>query len=217
MLIDSPTSSGSLYSLAGRRKYLTHHERSAFIAAALACPRPELRSLCIVLAYTGCRISEALSLRAASVNRHDAIVAIVSLKKRGRWVVREVPIPESCVTMLVGVHRLDAASPDALLWTWCRCRAWQLVKEVMAAAGIDHGLHATPKGLRHGFGLHAVRSGVPINIVQRWLGHARLETTSIYLQASGAEERALAARMWATKSDMSEDGRRLRGDPTPDT
>ncbi len=196
MLKDSPTSSGSLYSLAGRRKYLTPKERTTFIAAAVACPRPELRSFCLILAYTGCRISEALSLRAASINRLEGIVAIVSLKKRGRWVVREVPIPISCIEMLTDVHQLDTATPDTQLWTWCRCRAWQLVKEVMAIAGIDHGLHATPKGLRHGFGLHAVRSGVPINMVQRWLGHARLETTSIYLQASGPEERALAARMW---------------------
>lgn len=196
MLTETSTSSGSLYSLAGRRKYLTHKERAAFIAAAMACTRLELRSFCLVLAYTGCRISEALSLRAASINRHEGIVAIISLKKRGRWVVREVPVPASCVEMLVSVHRLDTTSPDTPLWTWCRCRAWQLVKEVMAAAGIDHGLHATPKGLRHGFGLHAVRSGVPINLVQRWLGHARMETTSIYLQAIGVEERAIAARMW---------------------
>ena len=66
----------------------------------------------------------------------------------------------------------------------------------MADAGIGAGLHAMPKGLRHGFGLHAMRAGVPISLVQRWLGHARLETTSIYLQAIGVEERELAERMW---------------------
>jgi site-specific recombinase XerD len=66
----------------------------------------------------------------------------------------------------------------------------------MAEAGITGGIHATPKGLRHGFGLHAVRSGVPLNLVQRWLGHARMETTAIYLQAIGTEEREIAARMW---------------------
>lgn len=40
------------------------------------------------------------------------------------------------------------------------------------------------------------RSGVPLNLVQRWLGHARMETTAIYLQAMGDEEREIAARMW---------------------
>lgn len=57
-------------------------------------------------------------------------------------------------------------------------------------------MHATPKGLRHGFGVAAVQSGVPLNLVQRWLGHAKLETTAIYTNAIGDEERAIAARLW---------------------
>jgi integrase/recombinase XerD len=31
--------------------------------------------------------------------------------------------------------------------------------------------------------------------VQRWLAHARLETTAIYLQAIGEEERKIAEQM----------------------
>lgn len=67
----------------------------------------------------------------------------------------------------------------------------------MDIAGVAPGPHRTPKGLRHAFGIHAVRSGVPPNLVQRWLGHASLETTMIYLEAIGEEERAMARRMWA--------------------
>lgn len=66
----------------------------------------------------------------------------------------------------------------------------------MEQANIPDGPHATPKGLRHGFGLHAVRCGIPVNLVQRWLGHANMATTAIYLQAMGREERDIAARMW---------------------
>jgi integrase/recombinase XerD len=55
----------------------------------------------------------------------------------------------------------------------------------------------TPKGLRHSFGIHAIRSGVPLNLVQRWLGHASMTTTAIYRDALGEEEREIAARMWA--------------------
>jgi site-specific recombinase XerD len=35
-----------------------------------------------------------------------------------------------------------------------------------------------------------------MNLVQRWLGHARISTTAIYADASGPEEQALAARYW---------------------
>jgi site-specific recombinase XerD len=65
----------------------------------------------------------------------------------------------------------------------------------MVAAGLD-GPHASPKGLRHGFGVAAVCAGVPLNLVQRWLGHAQLSTTSIYADAVGEEEQSIAARMW---------------------
>jgi len=33
--------------------------------------------------------------------------------------------------------------------------------------------------------------------VQRWLGHASMTTTAIYLDALGEEEREIAARIWA--------------------
>ena len=58
------------------------------------------------------------------------------------------------------------------------------------------GLCASPKGVRHGFGIKAVTSDVPLNMTQKWLGHTRLATTLIYTDATGPEERLLAQRMW---------------------
>lgn len=188
------TGTVSLYTRTGLRKYLNAAERLRFIAAAKAFPRPEIGALCLTIAYTGCRISEALALTAASVETETGFIAIRSLKKRKQAiVVREVPVPADLLDALATMNR---DGPADRLWTLCRSRAWQLIKDVMRCAEIKPGIHFTPKGLRHGFGLHAVRSGVPLNLVQRWLGHARLETTAIYLQAMGAEEREFAARMW---------------------
>jgi hypothetical protein len=55
---------------------------------------------------------------------------------------------------------------------------------------------ASPKGLRHAFGVRAIQSGAPLNLVQRWLGHADMKTTAIYTSAVGPEERAIAAMTW---------------------
>lgn len=85
---------------------------------------------------------------------------------------------------------------QAPLWPWCRMTAWRRVSEVMEAAGIAEGPHRCPKGLRHGYGVHAVGSGVPLNLLSRWMGHASLEVTAIYANAPGEEQRAIAARMW---------------------
>jgi integrase/recombinase XerD len=58
----------------------------------------------------------------------------------------------------------------------------------------------SPKSFRHGFGVAAVSAGIPLNLVQRWLGHAQLTTTAIYADAYadavGAEEKKIAERMW---------------------
>lgn len=193
----TPTVSVTLYSARGQRKYLSADERRRFLATAMAWPRPELRTLCLVLAHTGYRISEALALTPSAIAIADGFISIRCLKKRrGAVVYREMPIPGDLAEAISSVHALDASDRSARLWRLSRSRAWQLVKAVMRAAGIADGPHATPKGLRHGFGLHAIRSGVPLNLVQKWLGHASLATTAIYLQALGSEEREFAARMW---------------------
>jgi len=185
----------SLFTPAGQRKYLTADERNRFLAAA-ATARPDVQTLCLMLAYSGCRISEALALTGAALEPSEGLVAIRSLKKRKPGVFRSVPLPPTLFDRLRMVHGAAAPTAGERLWSLSRGRAWQLVKAVMSEAGIPPGPHATPKGLRHAYALHAIRSGVPLHLVQRWLGHASMATTAIYLQAVGAEEREIAARMW---------------------
>lgn len=66
----------------------------------------------------------------------------------------------------------------------------------MIEAHIPDAPHQSSKGLRHGFGVHATVQGVPLHMLQRWLGHAQLSTTAIYADAVGKEEQDIAARMW---------------------
>jgi integrase len=42
---------------------------------------------------------------------------------------------------------------------------------------------ATPHAFRHTFGTQAVAGEVPLDVVQKVLGHASLQTTTIYVQA----------------------------------
>jgi integrase/recombinase XerD len=75
--------------------------------------------------------------------------------------------------------------------------AWRKMQSLIKAAGIPDGPHASPKGLRHGFGVTAVSKGISLNMVQKWLGHSQLTTTAIYANAVGEEEQNIASRMWA--------------------
>lgn len=190
----------SLYDQNGHRKYLTPAERETFLRTADDTER-EVRTFCATLAYTGCRISEALALTADRVDLKDGTLIFESLKKRRTGIYRPVPVPPALIDALNMVHDVRAAQKrrdrgrGVRLWPWARNTAWRHVGAVMSAARIK-GPHATPKGLRHGFGIKAVTSGVPLNTLQQLLGHAQLSTTSIYADAMGPEKRQLVERMW---------------------
>ena len=47
----------------------------------------------------------------------------------------------------------------------------------------EHLQKAAPHAFRHTFGTQAVAGEVPLDVVQKVLGHASLQTTTIYVQA----------------------------------
>jgi integrase len=189
-----------LHTADGARKYLTAGERDSFLRAAERGDR-QVRTLCMTLAYAGCRLSEALALTVGSVDLAAGVLVIESLKKRRTGIYRAVPVPPAlleALDMVHGVRELQGRRGKGRsipLWPWSRMTGWRAVHAVMDAAGLD-GPHASPKGLRHGFGVAAVSAGIPLNLVQKWLGHAQLTTTAIYANAVGEEEQSIAARMW---------------------
>ena len=75
-----------------------------------------------------------------------------------------------------------------------------LLKSVMIEADI-RGIHACAKGLRHSFAVHCVLCKIPLTTVQKWMGHVYLDTTAVYLNIIGQEERTLAARIWESIGD----------------
>ncbi len=189
-----------LHTAEGHRKYITAGERNAFLREAEQADRT-IRTLCMTLTYAGCRLSEALALTVDRVDLAAGVLTFESLKKRRDGVYRSVPVPPALLEALDMVHgiREQQASRGRgrgiQLWPWSRMTGWRAVHDIMVAARLE-GPHASPKGLRHGFGVAAVSAGIPLNLVQKWLGHAQLTTTAIYADAVGAEEKDIASRMW---------------------
>jgi integrase len=194
-----PQAGMSLYGPSGGRKYLNAVERRRFIHAARRA-EAATRLFCLVLAWSGARLSEVLALTPEIIDIESGVVSIETLKCRRRGVVRQVPLPPDVLHELDRFFKVRRRQRDPDLatdriWSWSRTTAWRRVKKVMAIAHIV-GTPAMPKGLRHGFGVKAIQSNVPLTWVQRWLGHASLRTTSIYCDVTGPDERAFAARMW---------------------
>jgi integrase len=192
----------TLYDALGRRLYLTSAERDAFLAAAMRHDR-HVRTFCSVLYYTGCRLSEALHVTPRRVDFADQVIVVESLKKRRQGVYRAVPVPPALLDTLDMVHGLSEIQRrgrrrelDQSLWVWSRTTAWRRVVAIMKQAGIAEGPHRVPKGLRHGYAIHAVNQGVPLHMLSKWMGHAIIKTTAIYANAVGQEQQAIAAGMW---------------------
>lgn len=182
----------ALFDNFGNRKYLTARERLAFVYAASRQSK-EISTFCLTLAFTGARISEVLSLTVTRVDAADEAIVFETLKQRKSGVFRAVPVPRGLLPLLTSY----AANKNGRLWPWGRTTAWKIVKSIMRDAGIAECL-CKPKALRHAFAVEAGQKGVPLNIVQRWLGHARIETTAIYASAIGDEERNLARKAWSS-------------------
>lgn len=194
-----------LYDGKSRRLYINEAERKRFGKVANRLEL-ELKAFCLTLFYTGCRLSEGLSLTVSAVDTHSHLISFRTLKKRQLHEIREVPIPPVLVTTLkLLIEQRLAQSPSAnpdtlLLWHHhgqrvSRITGYRWIKAVMDAADI-RGIQASPKGLRHGFGVHAQRCAVPLNMLRKWMGHASIETTAIYANAVGKEEMEIARRMW---------------------
>nr|WP_231100488.1 tyrosine-type recombinase/integrase [Gluconobacter potus] len=189
-----------LFDPSGARKYLTVSERAAFLKAAERAPR-DVRTLAMTLAWSGCRLSEALALTADRVDLAGGVLVFESLKKRQDGIYRAVPVPPPLLEALDLVHGIREAQArrdrgrSLRLWPVARMTGWRMVHRVMDEADLS-GPAASPKGLRHAFGVAAVSTGIPLNLVQKWLGHAQLSTTAIYANASGDEEQTIARKMW---------------------
>ncbi len=152
-----------------------------------------------LLTWTGARVSEVLALTPQSFQIDSSIVTLRDLKRR-KFTVREVPIPPELMRDLdryFGLRVKQRSEYGALqrIWRWSRVTAWRFIKGAMTSANIV-GRQACPRGLRHGFGVATLQSAVPLNLIQRWMGHSRLSTTAIYANVCGPEEIAFARQFW---------------------
>lgn len=194
----------ALFSDDGERKYLNAIERKRFYKARRIIRDKAERAFVELIFWTGCRITEALQMNFIRVNVEDCFVVFRTLKQHGKNKdkrFRIVHVPRKFMRKLDKTHRIletqrnEAANKHRRLWPFGRQKGWLLIKAVMTEARI-FGIRATPKGLRHTFGVNAIFRGAPLISLQGWMGHTNVKTTSIYLRVMGAEDRAYAKRTW---------------------
>lgn len=119
-----------LHDSAGNRKYVSTAERRRFLQVAAKTDTP-VRTFCLCLAHTGCRISEALRLTAERIGLTEGSLVFETLKKRHRGQFRRIPVPDEFLDALElahGIRRLQRGrSRSSLIWSWSRTTAWRRV------------------------------------------------------------------------------------------
>jgi site-specific recombinase XerD len=183
-----------------RDKYLTRDEVKRLLYAARTRPHVHAaRDLALLAVYAcaGVRASEALALRVGDVvvgssAADPSLLRVLRLKKRAR-VVEEVGLPATAVRAVQAYLRTLAPAdraPDQPLFRMTRQNAWSLVKRYVRLAGLNP--RYTTHSLRHARGTILYEETRDPLVVQRELGHARLDTTLIYVHVVDGTRRAAA-------------------------
>ena len=160
-------------------EYLEKEEVEALIRLAT---HANARLLFLVQWRAGLRVSEALALEAIDLNLDgDNPTLRVREGKGGRS--RVVPMhPELAAGNFLTFGNVRRGP----IFDTSRSTAWRWLKTALARAEelnqIPAGRKVATHTLRHSAARHWLASGVPINVVSRWLGHASLQTTLIYLE-----------------------------------
>ena len=186
--------------------YVTADQVSAMVACA---PTTRDRLLLRTLWESGGRVSEVASLRLCDIDRTEGALQLTNLKQRGpRRHVKLVYISRDLAGALTAFARDTRLGHDGHLFRsrqsgeghLTRQQVLRIVNRLAVDAGVIVQGRSGPRpacGLdfRHGSAVHLLRSGVPLTEVQSHLGHARVDTTTVYLRLTNRDRRVIADRI----------------------
>ncbi|NBT25057.1 MAG: site-specific integrase [Actinobacteria bacterium] len=186
--------------------YVTADQVSAMVACALTTRD---RLLLRTFWESGGRVSEVASLRLCDIDRAEGALQLTNLKQRGpRRHVKLVYISRDLAGALLAFARDTRLGHDGHLFRsrqsgeghLTRQQVLRIVNRLAVEAGVIVQGRIGPRpacGLdfRHGSAVHLLRSGVPLTEVQSHLGHARVDTTTVYLRLTNRDRRFIADRI----------------------
>ena len=172
----------------GRTDFLSKAESKALLEEA----EDQWRPLLLLGLRTGLRLGELRGLRWRDVDLDGGKVRVeqsvtnagIGTPKSGKG--RSVPLARDIRAVLAA--RQGRCKPDALVFAQedgsplAHITISRALRRAASGAGI--GRKVTPHLMRHTFASHAVLAGVPIRVVQEWLGHSDISITMRYAHLS---------------------------------
>ncbi len=186
--LPNPNQSGTASALS--RRILTRTEVARLLQSARA---GRDFALFLMLYHTGCRVSEALTLRWGDLILDSQPSMLTVLQGKGGK-GRVIRLSDRLRKTLVEL-RPPNAEQDSLVFATrtgrpiARNNAWTSLRRAAQRAGIDRDI--SPHWFRHAHASHALDGGAPVQSVKETLGHASLATTSIYAHARNGGDSGL--------------------------
>lgn len=143
------------------------------------CDKKRDHLLLNFLWQTGARVSEIIPVKVSDVDFYSGNLKILTLKRKKPY-YRYVPLNQLKGNLADYILEEGLARTD-LIFPITRQRVFGIVKQAVLDAGYDDG-RAHPHTFRHSFAVNCILQGVPLIVVQKWLGHSSIQSTMVYLK-----------------------------------
>ena len=168
-----------------KHRTLPEYLEAAEVQAVLdAAPNPRAKLLILLQWRAGLRVSEALALEPRDLSLDtDRPTLRVRQGKGGK--ARVVPVhPELQAALIAVLNYADVGRGKII--SASRSTAWRWVKQAAFGAEVygrlSPGRRVGTHTFRHSYARHLLMHGTPINHLSRWLGHASITPTLVYLE-----------------------------------
>jgi integrase len=165
----------------GRTRFLTGEEEAAFLGLFVQWGKQDEADLFVVLVDTGMRVGEALRLEARDADFKGGVLAAWKTKNGEP---RSVPMTKRVREIMErrapkggAVRDVFFVSPHSFRQTWDRAKVM---------LGLSDDAQLVPHALRHTTASRLVQRGVPLKVVQEWLGHKTISVTMRYAHLAPA-------------------------------
>ena len=168
------------------------------VSQILGLVRSEVGRPCLHTIYAcGLRVSEGVGLTIANIDSARMQLQIRASKgNKDRYVPLPAPILDQLrqywLTHRHPVYIFPKQGRPTATDTLSRKTIWNIFKAALAESGVRKD--ATVHTLRHSWATHLLEAGVPLTLLQRWLGHNSPRTTLLYTHVTQqAEAQAIKA------------------------
>jgi integrase/recombinase XerD len=175
--------------------YMQNLSKSELLALLKAAKDESERDWLMILVcyWHGFRSTEVTQFTRDAIA--DGYITMQRLKGSLKTIQPLMEHPEPLLNERAALEKFIAPlHPNQRVFGISRVHFWRLIQKYAKAAGVPkHKAH--PHALKHSIAMHLVEK-IPINALQRWVGHASLASTGEYTkvndeQASAAVERVI--------------------------